>query len=526
MPYIGKTPSPVPIDASDIPDDSITSAKIKNGAIVDADVNTSAAIAASKLSATLDLSSKTITLPSASVTAHVTQTDTTVIENNIAMLGFYRAADNSKAVFNMVDSVVDTFTDATGIDTGNSTNETLASGYYKGISGVTGSTVTTAYSYDSSDDTIALSNGDTIAGTIKLWGAAGGGDSSDRYGGGGGFMVGTLSYESDGTDLIVSVGQGGPKGTKAGSGGTGGGYTGLFKGSKTHGNTVMIAGAGGGGGDNSEGGPGGGLIGDPGTGGNYTGQGGSQTAGGSVGSGDSTSWNPTPGSALQGGQGGANADPSGNPTAYNGGGMQGEEPGGYVAGGGGGGGYYGGGGGYAGSTGGSGGGGSSYHNTSYITSATNTQGTLYTGAGQSDGNYPGSGIGNSADGTVGGNGAAWISYAITSSVAGDLTLQSTATTAETTPTTGDIVMLLEDAAGTATLNTDIKGYVSRDGGTTWTQGTLTDEGGWGTNKKVLAFHNLDISAQPSGTSMKYKVTTHNQSASKETRVHATSLAWA
>jgi hypothetical protein len=108
----------------------------------------------------------------------------------------------------------------------------------------------------------------------------------------------------------------------------------------------------------------------------------------------------------------------------------------------------------------------------------------------------------------------------------DLTLQSTATTAETTPTTGDIVMLLEDAAGTATINTDIKAYISRDGGTTWTQGTLTDEGGWGTNKKVLAFHNLDISAQPSGTSMKYKITTHNQSASKETRVHATSLAWA
>jgi len=166
MPYIGKTPSPVPIDASDIPDDSITSAKISNGSIVNADVKSDAAIAASKLSATLDLSSKTVTLPSASVTAHVTQTDTTTIENNIAMLGFYRAADNSKAVFNMVDSVVDTFTDATGIDTGNSTNETLASGYYKGLNEVTGSTVTTAYSYDSSDDTIALSNGDTTESTI------------------------------------------------------------------------------------------------------------------------------------------------------------------------------------------------------------------------------------------------------------------------------------------------------------------------------------------------------------------------
>ena len=40
------------------------------------------------------------------------------------------------------------------------------------------------------------------------------------------------------------------------------------------------------------------------------------------------------------------------------------------------------------------------------------------------------------------------------------------------------------------------------------------------------FHNLDISGQPSGTSMKYKITTHNQSASKQTRIHAVSLAWA
>ena len=89
-----------------------------------------------------------------------------------------------------------------------------------------------------------------------------------------------------------------------------------------------------------------------------------------------------------------------------------------------------------------------------------------------------------------------------------------------------MVTLIEDAAGTATINTDIKGYISRNGGTTFTQGTLVDEGDWGTNKRILAFHNLDISGQSSGTSMKYKITTHNQSASKETRIHATSMAWA
>ena len=86
--------------------------------------------------------------------------------------------------------------------------------------------------------------------------------------------------------------------------------------------------------------------------------------------------------------------------------------------------------------------------------------------------------------------------------------------------------IMEDGAGTATINTDIKGYVSRDGGSNWTQGTLASEGSWGSNKKILAFHNLNISGQPSGTNMKYKITTHNQSASKQTRIHAVSLAWA
>jgi len=108
----------------------------------------------------------------------------------------------------------------------------------------------------------------------------------------------------------------------------------------------------------------------------------------------------------------------------------------------------------------------------------------------------------------------------------DLTLQSTDTTASSEPDYGEFVTLIENASGTATLNTDIKGYVSRDSGTTFTQGTLVDEGTWGTNKKILGFHDLDISAQPSGVAMCYKITTRNQSAaSKETRVYATSIGW-
>jgi len=105
---------------------------------------------------------------------------------------------------------------------------------------------------------------------------------------------------------------------------------------------------------------------------------------------------------------------------------------------------------------------------------------------------------------------------------------STANTALSAPTTGDICMLIENFAGTATLNTDLKAYVSRNGGTGWDQATLVDKGTWGSGtKKIVSANNVAFSNSASGTDMRYKIEWANQaSGSKETRVHATSLAWA
>jgi len=109
----------------------------------------------------------------------------------------------------------------------------------------------------------------------------------------------------------------------------------------------------------------------------------------------------------------------------------------------------------------------------------------------------------------------------------DMSLQSTTTTAEATPTSGDLVVLMEDASGTATLGTDILGYISRDGGSNWSSAvTWVDEGDWGTNKRVLVARNVDISGLAGTTSMRWKINTANQSqGSKETRIHAVSLGW-
>ena len=51
MAYIGQTPTAIPLVAGDITDGIITSAKIANGTIVNADINASAAIVGTKLTA-------------------------------------------------------------------------------------------------------------------------------------------------------------------------------------------------------------------------------------------------------------------------------------------------------------------------------------------------------------------------------------------------------------------------------------------------------------------------------------------
>ena len=82
------------------------------------------------------------------------------------------------------------------------------------------------------------------------------------------------------------------------------------------------------------------------------------------------------------------------------------------------------------------------------------------------------------------------------------------------------------SVGTTTLNTDLKAYVSRDNGTTYTQATLTGKGSYSGTTQIASVHNLDISGQPAGTSMRWKVETLNQSQGvKVTRLNGMSLGW-
>ena len=109
------------------------------------------------------------------------------------------------------------------------------------------------------------------------------------------------------------------------------------------------------------------------------------------------------------------------------------------------------------------------------------------------------------------------------------TATSTANTALSAPTTGDIVLLIEEVDGVAaTLNTagnDLRCAISRNGGTGWDYVTLVNKGLWGTNKKILVANGVPFSNSASGTDMRYKLEWANQAAGGDTD-HSTTTGWA
>jgi hypothetical protein len=102
-----------------------------------------------------------------------------------------------------------------------------------------------------------------------------------------------------------------------------------------------------------------------------------------------------------------------------------------------------------------------------------------------------------------------------------MVLVSNAQTANTAPDNARAVILYDPQVA-ATLNTDCTLEVSRDGGTSWTAFTLTKEADYDANVEILTTEDLDISGQPSGTSLKYRYSNLN---AKDQRLHGVYLQW-
>tara|TARA_R100000353_G_scaffold170440_1_gene134116 strand:+ start:694 stop:2589 length:1896 start_codon:yes stop_codon:yes gene_type:complete len=132
---------------------------------------------------------------------------------------------------------------------------------------------------------------------------------------------------------------------------------------------------------------------------------------------------------------------------------------------------------------------------------------------------------NNGKGGLGGAGHSEIQQVDESpGTAGDMTIISNTFTANAAPSKGDFVMQYTDQAGTATLNTDLKAYISRDNGSSYTQGTLVAEGTPLGGKKLVSFHNQTLGGSAT-TNLKYKIETLNQSASKITKIDSVAIGW-
>ena len=545
------------VTSDSITDLAVTEGKIANCAVAEAKIGSNAVtsakisdgtVAAGDLTSSLDLTGKTVTLPPSA---------TSVVDQNIALLGFKMAVNDGLTVFNLVDGVVDEFHDESGTDEGEGSNDTYdaTSDFYQNVgSPVSLSAGFTTTSITEPDTSTAGTNpavGSGTSGTftvptgvtsvnIQVWGAAGAGNNGNpANGGAGGYAEGTLAVTSPQT-LQVLAGEGGenhPTDSRAflnGGGGPpgsagGGGLAGVFampSPQLSHPapvpvvapNVYIVAGSGGaaGGGSPSaatggSGGAGGGLTGCHANG--VTEQTNRYAAGGSSGFGGG-------GSQTQGGQGGA--DPlrtNGSDGAF----LKGADNAGGAAMSGGGAGYYGGGGGADGSGTNSyaAGGGSSYYGHPQVTSGSTEEGAEN---GESGGvTQPGyaadtgEGTGPNVDGEDG-------FVLLTATAPGtttSTTIVSNAFTASSEPSTSRIVVFQENV-DSITLNTDVIASISRDGGSTFTNTTLTDSGYvTGSSGQRILTGTATISGQPSGTSMRWKLALANN----QSKIHGVSLQW-
>ena len=188
-------------------DSSITSAKIDNGTIVNADVSPSAAVGLAKT----DLG---------------TAAQKTAIEQNIGVLGFKMAVNESLTVFNLVDGIVDEFHSEDGTDEGEGSNDNYCatSDFYNNtsctpisagfsISSITEpQTSTTVTNPAQKNTTLGAFTVPTGLSSVNFqaWGGAGGtsGYNNTSDGGGGGYAEGTLSVTNSQV-IRVAVGEGG-----------------------------------------------------------------------------------------------------------------------------------------------------------------------------------------------------------------------------------------------------------------------------------------------------------------------------
>jgi len=110
MGYIGQAPANKVVKTADIEDSSITSAKILDGTIANADVND---LAATKLTGSI----ADARVPASAVTQHVTAFDDTDLRSDIITLALKEAITENRVAYNLPNSMVEQFQDDSKLGT-------------------------------------------------------------------------------------------------------------------------------------------------------------------------------------------------------------------------------------------------------------------------------------------------------------------------------------------------------------------------------------------------------------------------
>jgi hypothetical protein len=602
------------VTTDELANNAVTSNEINDGAIVNADVSPSAAISSSKLSGV------------------ATSSDLNAVKDNIGLLGFKMAVNESLTVFNLIDGVVDEFQDESGTDEGAGSNDryNATNDYYinstqddgqsspmasfsagfsfnNGSGSVTEPDTSTAQAVhpqsfnplgnDYSDGQFAVDPGLSSI-NIKAWGSGGRGPYNQPNfmrgtGGGGGYVTGDLAVTGGQTIFVGTAvdnettnpslvllgpsvpwpnatpmnlehprsgryqyfpesangGGWGQRITRQGHFGGGGAMSYISIGPSeidwentantfalTTNSTPQVAGAappyspqgqrmnylpiapqialvagGGGGGNGSE------PSGTP----PFTGGAGGGLTGEASEAGEQTTYGP-------GGGGGGDQEQAGDKNPGNGGGADGNEPErfmftdqygagmGWYPGGGAGGqqgshGYW------------AGGGGSSYYGHPQVSNGSTTAGSGSSVANSGDPSYqPGIGNGTNYWNTTQAGYVFISGQGFNAASATSTDVVSQPFTAASVPTTARIVVF-EENIDTPTLNTDVVAKVSRDGGSNYSTATLSDSGYvTGSSGQRILTGSVDISGQPSGSSMRWKLELRNNAV----KIHGVSLQWA
>lgn len=109
----------------------------------------------------------------------------------------------------------------------------------------------------------------------------------------------------------------------------------------------------------------------------------------------------------------------------------------------------------------------------------------------------------------------------TYSLTSDMTVVSNVFAADEVPSATRLGLQIE-RLDNATVGTDLIGEVSRDGGTTWTAATLSLLSTLADGTEYFEDDDIDVSAQPSNTAMKWRVRTDN---TRDVRLHGVIFQW-